>query len=40
MVGMSRESINKQLSHWRDDGIVAIEDGRITITDLDALQEI
>jgi CRP-like cAMP-binding protein len=40
MVGMSRESINKQLGHWRDDGIVAIEDGRITITDLDALQEI
>jgi CRP/FNR family cyclic AMP-dependent transcriptional regulator len=40
MVGMSRESINKQLGHWRDDGIVAIEEGRITITDLDALQEI
>jgi CRP/FNR family transcriptional regulator, cyclic AMP receptor protein len=40
MVGMSRESINKQLGQWRDDGIVAIEDGRILITDLDALQEI
>jgi CRP-like cAMP-binding protein len=40
MVGMSRESINKQLGQWRDDGIVAIDDGRITITDLDALQEI
>ena len=40
MVGMSRESINKQLGQWRDDGIVAIEEGRITITDLDALQEI
>jgi CRP/FNR family transcriptional regulator, cyclic AMP receptor protein len=39
-VGRSRESINKQLGHWRDDGIVAIEDGRITITDLEALQEI
>jgi len=40
MVGMSRESINKQLGQWRDDGIVAIEDGRILITDLDALQDI
>jgi CRP-like cAMP-binding protein len=40
MVGMSRESINKQLGQWRDEGIVAIEEGRITITDLDALQEI
>jgi CRP/FNR family transcriptional regulator, cyclic AMP receptor protein len=40
MVGMSRESINKQLGQWRDDGIVAIDEGRITITDLDALQEI
>ena len=38
MVGMSRESINKQLGQWRDEGIVAIEDGRITITDLDALR--
>jgi CRP-like cAMP-binding protein len=40
MVGMSRESINKQLGQWRDDGFVAIEEGRITITDLDALQAI
>ncbi len=40
MVGMSRESINKQLGQWRDDGIIGTEDGRILITDLDALQEI
>jgi CRP-like cAMP-binding protein len=40
MVGMSRESINKQLGQWRDEGIVAIEEGRIRIADLDALQAI
>jgi CRP-like cAMP-binding protein len=40
MVGMSRESINKQLGQWRDEGIIATEDGRILITDLDALQDI
>jgi len=40
MVGMSRESINKQLGQWRDEGIITTEDGRILITDLDALQDI
>jgi CRP-like cAMP-binding protein len=40
MVGMSRESINKQLGQWRDEGIIATEDGRILIIDLDALQDI
>ncbi|MEM7022582.1 MAG: helix-turn-helix domain-containing protein, partial [Pseudomonadota bacterium] len=40
MVGMSRESINKQLGQWRDDGLIAMEDGRIIVIDLDTLQEI
>lgn len=40
MVGMSRESINKQLGQWRDEGIIATEDGRIVISDMDALQDI
>jgi CRP-like cAMP-binding protein len=40
MVGMSRESINKQLGQWRDEGIIATEDGRILIIDLEALQDI
>ena len=39
MVGMSRESINKQLGQWRDEGLIAVGDGRIMITDLEALQE-
>jgi CRP/FNR family transcriptional regulator, cyclic AMP receptor protein len=40
MVGMSRESMNKQLGLWRRDGLVSIEDGHITIPDLDRLREL
>lgn len=39
MVGMSRESMNKQLGQWRRDDLVRIDDGFITITDLERLRE-
>ena len=40
MVGMSRESMNKQLGQWRRDDLVRVSEGFITITDLDRLREI
>lgn len=39
MVGMSRESMNKQLGQWRREGLIRLEDGYITITDVDALRD-
>lgn len=38
--GMSREQINRQLGAWADAGIVAIEGGKIKITDSALLSEI
>jgi CRP/FNR family transcriptional regulator, cyclic AMP receptor protein len=40
MVGMSRESMNKQLKQWRQDDLIRIEDGRYVLTNLDALRDI
>jgi CRP-like cAMP-binding protein len=40
MVGMSRESMNKQLKQWRQDGLVRIEDGCYVLTKPDALRDI
>lgn len=40
LVGMTRESINKQLGAWRRDGIVAFRRGEMKILDLDRLQRI
>jgi CRP/FNR family cyclic AMP-dependent transcriptional regulator len=40
MVGMSRESVNKQLRHWQLDGIVASEQGCILLMDERALQNL
>jgi CRP/FNR family cyclic AMP-dependent transcriptional regulator len=40
MVGMSRESMNKQLKLWRQDGLIRTEDGHYVLTDLDALRGI
>jgi CRP/FNR family cyclic AMP-dependent transcriptional regulator len=37
MVGMSRESINKQLRQWQDDGLVVIDVGSIALKDERAL---
>jgi CRP/FNR family transcriptional regulator, cyclic AMP receptor protein len=39
MVGMSRESMNKQLKQWRQDHLIRIEDGRYVLTNLDALRD-
>jgi CRP-like cAMP-binding protein len=39
MVGMSRESMNKQLKQWRQDGLISIEEGRYVLTNLEALRE-
>ncbi|AKM09970.1 Crp/Fnr family transcriptional regulator [Croceicoccus naphthovorans] len=38
--GMSREQINRQLSAWVDCGIVALNQGRVTILDREALIDI
>jgi len=40
MVGMSRESINKQLRAWEDRKLVRLERGGILVLDKDALDEI
>ena len=40
MVGMSRESMNKQLKQWRQEGLIRVEDGRYILTDLDALHDL
>lgn len=40
MVGMSRESMNKQLGQWRREGLIQFEDSYITILDLDRLREV
>ncbi|MGH6945456.1 MAG: Crp/Fnr family transcriptional regulator [Geminicoccaceae bacterium] len=38
MVGMSRESMNKQLRQWREENLIRIQDGYYVITDLNALR--
>lgn len=38
--GMSREQINRQLGAWADEGIIALEAGKITILDSTLLSEI
>ena len=40
MVGMSRESINKQLRAWASRNWVRLEHGAIVVLDIDPLQEI
>lgn len=40
MVGMSRESMNKQLRQWRQEGLIRVENGYYVLTDLDALRDI
>jgi len=40
IVGMSRESMNKHLRYWREEGLIRIEDGHYVITDLQALRQI
>ncbi|MGF7146586.1 CRP-like cAMP-binding protein [Sphingomonas zeicaulis] len=38
--GISRENINRQLSAWSDSGIIALESGRIRVTDYAILSRI
>jgi CRP/FNR family transcriptional regulator, cyclic AMP receptor protein len=40
MVGMSRESINKQLRAWASRNWVRLEHGAIVVLDIEPLQEI
>jgi len=40
MVGMTRESINKQLRQWRDEGLISWTRGYYTITNLDELSKL
>ena len=40
MVGMTRESINKQLRQWRDEGLISWTRGYYTITNLEALSQL
>jgi CRP-like cAMP-binding protein len=40
MVGMSRESMNKQLKQWRQEGLIRVEEGRYILTDLEALHDL
>ncbi len=40
LVGLSRESINKQLSRWQKEGLLTLRDGMIVLDNLDSLREI
>ena len=40
MIGLSRESINKQLAAWHREGIIKIEEGAIFILDESALRDL
>ena len=40
LVGLSRESINKQLSRWQKERLLTLRDGMIVLNDLDSLREI
>ena len=40
LVGLSRESINKQLSRWQKESLLTLRDGMIVLDDLDSLREI
>jgi CRP/FNR family cyclic AMP-dependent transcriptional regulator len=38
MVGMSRESMNKQLRQWREEDLIRVQDGFYVVTNLEALR--
>jgi hypothetical protein len=40
MVGMSRESVNKQLRQWQLEGVIASEHGCILLADERTLQNL
>ena len=39
IVGLSRESVNKQMGHLRDKGVIEMSDRFVTVTDIDRLRE-
>jgi CRP-like cAMP-binding protein len=39
LVGMRREGLNRQLSLWRDEGLIAIERGIISVRDVTRLEQ-
>jgi CRP-like cAMP-binding protein len=38
MVGMSRESMNKQLRQWREEDLIRVQEGFYVVTNLEALR--
>lgn len=40
LLGMTRESMNKQLGLWRRAGVITVDNGYLTIRDMTTLQEI
>jgi CRP-like cAMP-binding protein len=39
LIASTRESVNRQLSAWAQDGVIAVDQGKITILDQDTLEE-
>lgn len=40
MIASTRESVNRQLRQWTQDGLISVEDGLIEVHDLDQLEDI
>jgi CRP-like cAMP-binding protein len=40
LIASTRESVNRQLNAWSEEGVIALERGRITILDQDALEDL
>ena len=40
MIASTRESVNRQLRQWTQDGLISVEDGLIEVHDMDQLEEI
>jgi CRP-like cAMP-binding protein len=40
LIGATRESVNKQIGLWKDEGVVSDDDGYVVVTNLDLLRSI
>jgi CRP/FNR family transcriptional regulator, cyclic AMP receptor protein len=40
MIGLTRESVNKQLAQWQQEGVIAVEKGIITVLDEEELRSL
>ncbi len=40
MIGVTRESVNKQLRAWQEERCIRVDRGIITITDMAVLEEL